>query len=116
MAIDHEKMGAAGAGVTGTSEGDSLALEAMSGRTQEQESIRSRLVAAVRSRPLLAVLAASGIGATLGGLVFSRLGRFVFLAAAGYAASELWRREGIIDTHEILARLTRAGAPDENGV
>jgi hypothetical protein len=74
---------------------------------------RERFIEAVRSRPLLAVLAASGVGATLGGLVFSRLGRFVFLAAAGYVAGELWRREGVIDTREILTRLTRTGATDE---
>jgi hypothetical protein len=72
----------------------------------QQMRLRERLCEAVRSRPLLAVLAASGVGATLGGLVFSRLGRLVFLAAAGYAASELWRREGKLDTRELIARLS----------
>jgi hypothetical protein len=83
---------------------------------ESTDDFYARFVEAVRERPLLAVLAASGVGATLGGLVFSRVGRFVFLAAAGYVASELWRREGMIDTREILGRLTRAGANDEEAV
>jgi hypothetical protein len=74
----------------------------------QEARLRDRLCDAVRSRPLLAVLAASGVGATLGGLVFSRLGRLVFLAAAGYAASEFWRREGKLDTREIIDRISGA--------
>jgi hypothetical protein len=72
--------------------------------------LRAQVVDAVRAHPFLAVLAASGVGVTLGGLVFSRLGRLVFLAAAGYVATELWRREGMADTREILADLTRRAA------
>jgi hypothetical protein len=115
MAMDQEEnMGGAGAGVTGTTDGDEVLLGAVGEPTPA--TLRTRLVEAVRSRPLLAVLAASGVGATLGGLVFSRLGRFVFLAAAGYAVSELWRREGTIDTREILTRLTRVGTVDDKAM
>jgi hypothetical protein len=89
---------------------DSETVEAVTAAEEMAEGedmrLRDRLCDAVRSRPLLAVLTASGIGATLGGLVFSRLGRLVFLAAAGYAVSELWRREGTLDTRELVARLS----------
>jgi hypothetical protein len=73
--------------------------------TPPEERMHEALREAVRARPFIAILAAAGLGATLGGLVFSRLGRLVFLAAAGFVAAELWSREGALDTRELLARL-----------
>jgi hypothetical protein len=94
---------------TGIPEGlDANATDAGEMADSPEERLRALLVDAVRTHPFLSMIAASGVGVTLGGLVFSRLGRLVFLAAAGYAATELWRREGMLDTKEILANLTRS--------
>jgi hypothetical protein len=87
---------------------DADAMDAGERVDSPDERLRALLVDAVRTHPFLSMIAASGVGVTLGGLVFSRLGRLVFLAAAGYAATELWRREGMLDTKEILASLTRS--------
>jgi hypothetical protein len=60
----------------------------------------------VRKRPLLAVGAATAIGAVVGGVFLSRLGRLAFAAAAGYVANELWHREGRLSIDEVVERLS----------
>jgi hypothetical protein len=74
-------------------------------RTQEV-ALRERLREAVRRQPLITVAAAGTVGAVLGGLVFSRLGRLVFLGVAGYVANELWHREGRLDIDDVIEKLT----------
>ena len=61
----------------------------------------------VRRQPLIAVTAAGAVGAALGGVLFSRLGRLTFLAAVGYVANELWHREGRLDINGVIERLSR---------
>jgi hypothetical protein len=39
-------------------------------------------------------------------LVFRRLGRLVFIAAAGYVANELWHREGRLAIDDFVANLS----------
>jgi hypothetical protein len=64
-----------------------------------------RMRALVRDRPLAMVVAAGVFGATLGGLIFSRAGRLVFIAAVGFVANELWRKEGRIDVQQLVETL-----------
>jgi hypothetical protein len=71
-----------------------------------EAGIAGRVADLVHSQPLLAVAAAGAVGVALGGVVFSRLGRFAFLAIAGYVVSDLWRREGHLDVQELLGRLS----------
>jgi hypothetical protein len=52
-------------------------------------------------------MAAAAVGATLGGVLFSRLGRLVFIAAAGYLANELWHHDGRLDLRGVVERLSR---------
>ena len=61
----------------------------------------------VRERPLVAMASATALGALLGGVVFSKAGRLVFLAAAGALATEVWKSEGKIDVRGLLDKLTR---------
>jgi hypothetical protein len=76
-------------------------------RTGSEEAlIRDRLVNLVRKQPLVAVGAAAGVGAILGGIFLSRLGRLVAVAAAGYVANELWHREGRLAIDEVVERLS----------
>jgi len=65
-----------------------------------------QLVDLVRERPMLALAAAGAFGIVLGGLVFSRLGRLLFIAAAGYVANELWHREGRLGIDNVIERLS----------
>ncbi|MDP9151707.1 MAG: hypothetical protein M3O36_17430 [Myxococcota bacterium] len=60
----------------------------------------------VRKRPLV-TLAAAGAVATVGGLLMPRTARLVFVAAAGYVGSELWRREGRIDMGELARKFSK---------
>jgi hypothetical protein len=66
----------------------------------------------VHERPLLAVAAGGALGAVFGGILFSRLGRLLFIAAAGYVANELWHREGRLDIDHLVQRL---GSPPQSG-
>jgi hypothetical protein len=68
---------------------------------------REQLREMVRSRPLVAVGAAAAFGGVLGGVLFSRLGRLAFAAAAGYAAHELWKREGRLSIDQVVDRASR---------
>ncbi len=77
-----------------------------------EAQLLSQLRDVVRHRPFVAVAAAGAVGAVLGGLVFSRAGKLVFLAIAGYAANELWRREGRIDLQDLIARLSNGPKED----
>jgi hypothetical protein len=43
----------------------------------------------------------------LGGVVFPRLGRLIFIAATGYAANELWHREGEFAIDDLIKKLSR---------
>ena len=76
-----------------------------------EEVLRRRARAFVRERPLLCVAAATAMGAALGGVLFSRLGRLAFVAVAGYAANEVWHRESRIDVGALVERL----APNRGG-
>ncbi len=73
----------------------------------EERATIARLRDFVRQRPLLAVGAAAAAGTAIGGLLFPRVARLVFIAAAGYVGTELWRREGRIDVRELAAKLSR---------
>jgi hypothetical protein len=66
-----------------------------------------RLRGVVRRQPLLAVGAAGALGAALGGVLFSRLGRLTFIAAVGYVINELWHREGRLDIDGVIEKLSR---------
>jgi hypothetical protein len=72
-----------------------------------EERMRRKVRSVVRERPLVAVAAATAVGAMLGGVLFSRLGRLVFIAATGYIANELWHREGRLDIRSLLERIAR---------
>lgn len=65
--------------------------------------LRDGMRALVRQRPILAALAAGTAGAALGGILFGRLARLVFLGAVGYLANELWRNDG---RFELLGELS----------
>jgi hypothetical protein len=67
-----------------------------------EERIRRRARELVRQRPLVAVTIAAAVGATFGGVFFSRAGRFVFIAAVGYVANELWHREVRLDSGSLV--------------
>ena len=71
---------------------------------------RDRIVLAaralVRDHPIATIGAAGLAGIVLGGAIFSRLARLVFVAAAGYVANELWHREGRLDVDELIERLS----------
>jgi hypothetical protein len=72
----------------------------------EEALLRDRLREVVRRQPLVAVGAAAAIGAALGGIFLSRLGRLVAVAAAGYVANELWHREGRLAIDDVVERLS----------
>lgn len=65
-----------------------------------------RMETLVRERPLVAMAGATALGALLGGVVFSKAGRLVFLALAGAVATEVWKSEGKIDVRGLLDKLT----------
>jgi hypothetical protein len=71
------------------------------------DPVPTRLRGLVRERPLLTLAAAAAVGATLGGVLFSRLGRLVFIAAAGYLVNEIWHHEGRLDLRGVVERLSR---------
>jgi hypothetical protein len=75
----------------------------------DEARIRARLREAVRERPLLAVGASGAVGLALGGLVFARAARLLFLAAVGYVANELWHREGARGIGALVDELSGAG-------
>jgi hypothetical protein len=76
-------------------------------RTASEEALlRDWLRDVVRKQPLVAVGAAAAIGAALGGIFLSRLGRLVAVAAAGYVANELWHREGHLAIDDVVERLS----------
>jgi hypothetical protein len=76
-------------------------------RTATEEALlRDRLRDVVRRQPLVAIGAAAAIGAALGGIFLSRLGRLVAVAAAGYVANELWHREGRLAIDDVVERLS----------
>lgn len=62
--------------------------------TTDESRLRDQVRAIVRQRPILVALAAGAAGAALGGILFGRVARLVFLGALGYMANELWRNEG----------------------
>jgi hypothetical protein len=72
----------------------------------DEAVLRARLRELVRERPWLAVGVAGMVGGVLGGLVFSRAGRLVFIAAAGYIAEGLWQSEGRLDIDDLVGRLS----------
>ncbi|HXX69015.1 MAG TPA: hypothetical protein VEK07_17645 [Polyangiaceae bacterium] len=81
---------------------------------QADESVETLLLARwrdmVQRRPLLSVTAVAAVGAALGGLLFTRMGRLAFFAAAGYAANELWHSERRLELGELIANISRTPA------
>jgi hypothetical protein len=75
---------------------------AIPGATDEAV-LGARLVALIQERPLVAMVAAGAVGAMLGGVLFGRVGRLVFVGALGYLANELWRNEGRLDLLRKIA-------------
>jgi hypothetical protein len=75
--------------------------------TTDDGVLPARLRGLVRRQPLIAVTAAGALGAALGGVLFSRLGRLTFIAAVGYVANELWHREGRLDIDGVIERFSR---------
>jgi hypothetical protein len=47
------------------------------------------------------------LGIVLGGLIFSRFARLMFIASVGYVANELWHREGRLGVDNVIERLSR---------
>ena len=78
--------------------------------TSDEAVLVERLTELVKKRPLVALAGAGAIGALLGGVFLSRLGRLVFIAAAGYVANELWHREGRLDIQEVIENLRRGSS------
>ncbi|HZU83218.1 MAG TPA: hypothetical protein VE987_09890 [Polyangiaceae bacterium] len=72
---------------------------------QPGEAWPARARHVIREQPLLAVGVAAVAGAALGGVVFRRLGRLVFMVAVGYVTNELWHREGGLDVDDVVERL-----------
>jgi hypothetical protein len=68
---------------------------------------------------LVCATVAAALGAALGGVFLSRLGRVVFVAALGYVANGLWHRDGRLDAGRVLDRLLgreeRTAPPDGYG-
>jgi hypothetical protein len=75
-------------------------------RLSDEALLRQRWSDFVRRRPLVALAAAGAAGALLGGVFLSRLGRLLFVAAAGYMANEAWHREGRFDVRDVSERLS----------
>ncbi|HXN33828.1 MAG TPA: hypothetical protein VN894_18290 [Polyangiaceae bacterium] len=65
-----------------------------------------RLEDLVRTRPLVAVAGAGALGAVLGGVLFSRLGRLALVAATAYVANGLWHRKGRLHIDEFIEGLS----------
>ncbi len=61
----------------------------------------------VRASPLVAVAAAGALGAVLGGVVFSRLGRLGLVAVTAYLANGLWHRKCQPSMGEVMEELMR---------
>jgi hypothetical protein len=57
-------------------------------------SIIDRMRALVLERPVVCALGAGAIGAALGGVLFGRAGRLVFMGMLGYLANDLLSEEG----------------------
>lgn len=68
----------------------------------------SGVTALLKERPLLALAGAGLLGAALGGLVFSRAARLLFVAAGAFAAAEIWKQSGGLDVRELLDRVSKA--------
>jgi hypothetical protein len=72
---------------------------------RDLHALRARVETAVRDHPLVAVGAAAGVGALLGGLLLRNAGRFVFVAAASAVLADVWKSEGGVDIRELLDRI-----------
>jgi hypothetical protein len=57
-------------------------------------SIIDRMRALVLERPVVCALGAGAIGAALGGVLFGRAARLVFMGMLGYLANDLLSEEG----------------------
>lgn len=79
----------------------------LEGLLEAGRELGDRVETFVRERPLVAMASATAVGALLGGVVFSKAGRLVFLAAAGALATEVWKSEGKLDIRGLLDKLTR---------
>jgi hypothetical protein len=72
-----------------------------------EELLRRRVRTFVRQHPLASVAAATGLGLALGGVLFCRLGRLFFMAAAGYVANGLVHHDGRMNVPALFERLQR---------
>ncbi len=90
-------------GVGNHTEHDSGNSPAFPARAQE---IVKETIAEIRRRPVLATAAAGTLGVVLGGLIVPTWGRLAFVAAVGYFANELWRREARVDIDRVMASLS----------
>jgi hypothetical protein len=61
----------------------------------------------VRQRPLVAIAAAGALGAAVGGVLFTRLGRLGAVVAAGYLVNGLWHRDRGLSIEEVIEGLLR---------
>jgi hypothetical protein len=68
----------------------------------------SKLGRIVREKPLAAVGLATFAGVLIGGILLRKPGRLLFIAAAGFVATELWKREGKVDVRGLIDRITGA--------
>ena len=57
-------------------------------------SVTDRMRALVLERPILCAVGAGAIGAALGGVLFGRAARLVFMGMLGYLANDLLNEEG----------------------
>ena len=52
-------------------------------------------------------LGAGVLGALVGGILLRRTGQLLFMTAAGFAITELWKREGQVDVRGLVDQWTR---------
>jgi hypothetical protein len=71
-------------------------------RMDARLSVTNRMRTLVLERPILCAIGAGAIGAALGGLLFGRAARLVFMGMLGYLANDLLNEDG---RRRILAKL-----------
>jgi hypothetical protein len=70
------------------------------------DELRDRATRFVKEQPMLAVVGAGVLGAIVGGVLLRRTGRLLFMTAAGFVLTELWKREGHVDVRGLLDQWT----------